>query len=543
MADPATNRKTALVIFGLVLAWMAAAYASDNDLPDQSPSTSSSSITTTSSTSTTTPQAGAPQTSAPASTTTTVAEPALIAWEDLESLSFELEGDTIELQEGEATVSYGGASTTMFHLQNRVTQGDLDDDGDDDLVAHIIERSAGTGVFHLIVPVINNDGMPAPQTPVYIGDRVVIEEISIQNGLIEVTLLDRQEDEPFTVVTERKTLEIDLSEAEPQARVVSTRPLKDLPLPELDLPDIDIQFETGAVSATESGTIEPGQRQTYTLQASEGQALSVELTAPLGVWLTVELGYFVLTPAEDRVQEATVTLPVSGPWRLTVVSAHGESVDYELTATALPLGPPSDPSTAVPLPTIPTAPTADPGDVVYLTVDDGPHPVYTPQILDVLARHNARATFFVIGNLVKRYPAVAERIVAEGHTVANHTWRHEDLTTLSRDAFDETVSRTQEILGEHATPCLRPPYGSRDAFIREWAAAHGLALALWTVDTFDWRNPGAATIANRIVAGATDGAIVSLHDGGGDRSQTVEALDNALGRLADTGIRFEPLCQ
>ncbi|MDE0699270.1 MAG: polysaccharide deacetylase family protein [Acidimicrobiaceae bacterium] len=533
MADPAPKQKMALIVIGLVLAWMAAACADNNDSTDQTSSTST--------TTTTTVRAQAPETSAPASTTTAVAETALIAWEDLENLSFELEGDTIELEGGESEISYGGASTT-FLLQNRVTQGDLDDDGDDDLVAHIIERSAGTGVFHLIVPVLNNDGVPEPQTPVHVGDRVIIEEISIKNGLIEVTLLDRQDNEPFTVITQRKTIEIDLSEAEPQARVVNTRPLKDLPLPELDLPDISIQFEAGAISATESGAIEPGQRQTYTLQASEGQALSVELTAPLGVWLTVDLGYFVLTPAEDRVQEAEVTLPVSGPWRLTVVSTHGESVDYELTATALPLGPPSDPSSAVPLPTIPATPSADPGDVVYLTIDDGPHPVYTPQILDILARHNARATFFVVGYLVERYQAIVERIVAEGHTVANHTWLHEDLTTLSRESFDETIARTQEILGEHAAPCLRPPYGSRNAFTREWAASHGLALALWTVDTFDWRNPGAATIANRIVAGATDGAIVSLHDGGGDRSQTVEALDDALSRLSDSEIRYEPLC-
>ena len=223
------------------------------------------------------------------------------------------------------------------------------------------------------------------------------------------------------------------------------------------------------------------------------------------------------------------------------MSTHGETADYEMTATVLPLGPPSEPSLTPP-PTLPAAPTSDSGDVVYLTIDDGPHPVYTPQILDILARHNARATFFVVGYLVERYPAVIERIVAEGHQVGNHTWRHEDLTTLSRESFDETVARTQEILGEHATPCLRPPYGSRDAFTREWAASHGLALALWTVDTFDWRNPGAVTIADRIVAGATDGAIISLHDGGGDRSQTVEALEDALSRLSDTSIRFEPLC-
>ncbi len=520
-----------------------AACSDDTTAPDQNISTTTLSTTTSSSTSTsTTTEKQAPQTTAPPSTTTTIAKPALIAWEDLENLSFELDGETIELEDGQATISYGGASETVFQLQNRVTQGDLDNDGDEDLVTHIIEQSAGTGVFHLIVPVINDDGTPAPRAPVYVGDRVVIEEIAVQHGLIEVTLLDRLDDEPFTVVTQRTTLEIDLTGAEPQARVVSSKPLKNLPLPELEPPEIAIHFEAGAISATETGTIEPNQRQIYTLQASEQQAISVELTAPLGVWLTVDLGYFMLASPDDRTQQLNTVLPATGPWRLGVVSTHGEAADYEMTATVLPLGAFSDPKPVIPLPTIPTRPTAEPGDVVYLTIDDGPHPVYTPQILDVLARHNARATFFVVGYLAERYPAIVERIVAEGHTVANHTWLHEDLTTLSREAFDQTISRTQEILGEHAAPCVRPPYGARDAFTYDWAASHGLAVALWTVDTFDWRNPGAETIANRIVAGATDGAIISLHDGGGDRSQTVEALDDALDRLADSGIRYEPLC-
>ena len=543
MANVATTRNGALVLIGLVLAMVMAACADDTTATDQNPSTTTPSTNTTNTTSTTTTaQTQAPQTTAPPSTTTTPAEPALIAWEDLENLSFELDGDTVGLEDGQATISYGGDSETMFLLQNRVTQGDLDNDGDDDLVTHIIEHSAGTGVFHLIVPVINNEGTPQPQTPVHVGDRVIIEEIAVEHGLIEVTLLDRLDDEPFTVITQRKTLKIDLTGAEPQAQVISTRPLKNLPLPELELPDIAIHFEGGETSATETGTIEPKRRQTYTLQASEQQAINVELTAPLGVWLTVDFGYFVLASLDDRTQTINVVLPASGPWRLGVVSTHGEAADYEMTATVLPLGAFTDLNPVVPLPTIPIRPTAEAGDVVYLTIDDGPHPVYTPQMLDILARHNARATFFVVGYLVERYPTIVERIVAEGHTVANHTWLHEDLTTLSRESFDQTISRTQEILGEHATPCLRPPYGSRDAFTYDWAASHGLAIALWTVDTFDWRNPGAETIANRIVAGATDGAIVSLHDGGGERSQTVQALDDALGRLADSGIRYEPLC-
>ncbi len=210
---------------------------------------------------------------------------------------------------------------------------------------------------------------------------------------------------------------------------------------------------------------------------------------------------------------------------------------------ARPLG--SDPtptpttSAAAPQPT----PTTDrSGVVVYLTFDDGPNPTFTPQILDILSRHDARATFFVLGSLVQTYPDLVARIVAEGHTVANHTWNHENLAGLPRSSFDDSIGRTQAALADFATSCLRPPYGSIDAYTREWAATAGLDLVLWTVDTNDWRKPGASVIADRIVQGATDMAIVLMHDGGGNRTQTVGALEIALEQLSGQGLRFDPVC-
>ena len=134
------------------------------------------------------------------------------------------------------------------------------------------------------------------------------------------------------------------------------------------------------------------------------------------------------------------------------------------------------------------------------------------------------------------------RNVAEGDTVANHAWNHENLAGMSYSSFDDTIGRTQAVLSDRASPCLRPPYGSIDAFTREWAMALGLDLVLWTVDTNDWRRPGAQVIADRIVRGATDEAIVLMHDGGGNRTQTVEGLELALDRLSGRGLRFEPVC-
>ena len=477
-------------------------------------------------------------------------------------------------------MSYGGASSDVFTLQNRVAEGDLDADGDDDLVAHIVVDSAGTGVFHLIVAVINDDGVAMALPAASVGDRVVMDRMLIGNGRVQVSLFDRASGESFTVITQHKTLEIDLAGPEPSVQVIETEPIDDLPLPGPELPDIDVRFEPGAVSAAVSGSIEFRQRQTYTLQAAAGQAFTATLGAPIGVWLDVRLGDEVIAAATERYQRVGATLPLAGAWRVTVVSAHAGPADYELTVEALPLAsdsPPPPTTTAdapaatspptttadapaatspptttadAPAATSPPTTTADapaatsagPGGVVYLTFDDGPHPTYTPQVLDILAGRGARATFFVLGSLAEARPELVARIVAEGHTVANHAWNHENLAGLPRSSFDDTVGRTQAVLADRATPCLRPPYGSIDAFTREWAASAGLDLVLWTVDTNDWRRPGAQVIADRIVRGATDEAIVLMHDGGGNRTQTVEGLELALDRLSGRGLRFEPVC-
>lgn len=470
-----------------------------------------------------------------------------VDWEDLEGLAFESDGQSIQLEGGRAEISYGGASTDLYVLQNRVAQGDLDDDGFEDVVAHITMSSSGSGVFHLLVPVIDDGMGGAAKQPVLVGDRIVMEGIEVHDGLVRVSLLDREPEEPFTVISRRKTLDVDISGLEPVVSVVESMPLEDLPLPEAEAPEIDIRFEPGAVGGTLIGSIDFQQRQPYTAYISEGQAFTAVLEAPIGVWLDVRLDDHVLTSASKRFQSVTANLPTTGPWRVTVVSTHAGQVDYRLYVEALPLG---DSPAPVPTPTrpveptsVPTAPAGGSGPVLYLTFDDGPHPGYTPQVLEALARHGARATFFVIGSLAERYPGIIQRITAEGHTVANHTWNHEALAGLPQEVFDDTVGRTQDLLGSRATSCLRPPYGSIDAFTRDWAANHGLDIALWNVDPADWRSPPAADIAQHIVDHARDGAIVLLHDGGGDRTQTVLALEAALQSLVGRGFRFEPLCR
>ena len=305
-------------------------------------------------------------------------------------------------------------------------------------------------------------------------------------------------------------------------------------------PDIDVRFEDGEVRALVTGTIGFRRRQVYAVEAAEGQLFTAVLDAKPGIWLDVRLGDDVIISESEQEQRAEATLPTGGGWQVSVVSSDGELADYALTVRLLTPEPDPVPPTRV---SDPIRRAIEPGNVVYLTFDDGPHPANTPLVLDTLARHGARATFFVLGSLVERYPDLFQRIVSEGHTVANHTWNHENLAHLSREEFDETISRTQEILGDHATPCLRPPYAATGSRTREWAADHGLEVYLWTVSANDWLGLDAEAIADRIVGQVTDGSIVLMHDGGGNRTQTVRGLELVLDRLSGQGLQYEPLCR
>ncbi|MCY4664632.1 MAG: polysaccharide deacetylase family protein, partial [Acidimicrobiaceae bacterium] len=217
-------------------------------------------------------------------------------------------------------------------------------------------------------------------------------------------------------------LEIDVADGTPVVTVAGTEPIEDLPPPGPERPAIDVTFDPGAVSSTENGSIDFRERQTYTVQASEGQPFTATLDAPAGVWLDVRLDYLVVAPASHRSQLVAAELPASGRWQATVVSAHAGPVDYELTIEVLPVveaSPPPTTTVARVRPPRPVTPDHE-GAVAYLTFDDGPHAEYTPQVLDVLARHGAKATFFVVGRLARGYPDLIQRIAAGGATPPNH---------------------------------------------------------------------------------------------------------------------------
>lgn len=189
--------------------------------------------------------------------------------------------------------------------------------------------------------------------------------------------------------------------------------------------------------------------------------------------------------------------------------------------------------------------TIDPAPVLYLTFDDGPHPVYTPQVLDLLAEYDVKATFFVVGWMVSLYPDVTRRIAAEGHSIQLHSWRHDHLTRFTRDEFIADVRKVQAILGKTVNrrgTCIRPPYGSVNARVRGWASELGLTVAMWDVSGDDWTDISSEQIANIVVRRAAPDAVLLLHDGGGHRHRTVSALEEILSELTSDGYRFEVMC-
>lgn len=187
------------------------------------------------------------------------------------------------------------------------------------------------------------------------------------------------------------------------------------------------------------------------------------------------------------------------------------------------------------------------GPVLYLSFDDGPHPAWTPQMLDVLRQNGATATFFQIGQQVGAFPDVMQQLAAAGMGVGNHTWSHPSLDGISRDEFIAQLTRTQQaqvaagMLEEPSLWCMRPPYGATDANTRPWAQELGFTTVLWTIDPQDWALPGAQQIVDHILANAYPGAVLLSHDGGGNRSQTVDAYRVALPQLAAQGYRFEAI--
>ncbi|MFC5140690.1 bifunctional polysaccharide deacetylase/glycosyltransferase family 2 protein [Actinomycetospora rhizophila] len=189
-----------------------------------------------------------------------------------------------------------------------------------------------------------------------------------------------------------------------------------------------------------------------------------------------------------------------------------------------------------------------PARTVALTFDDGPDPTWTPRVLEVLARHRVPATFFVVGSNAARHPELLRDIRAAGSEVGLHTFTHPDLSQASDLRIDRELTETQLViegaLGE-SSYLLRPPYSSTaDAVtadaLRSFTAAgrDGYVTVLSDTDSRDWERPGVDAIVRNSVPANGAGGIVLMHDAGGDRSQTVAALDRLIPQMQAQGYRF-----
>ena len=182
--------------------------------------------------------------------------------------------------------------------------------------------------------------------------------------------------------------------------------------------------------------------------------------------------------------------------------------------------------------------------VIALTFDDGPG-LYTPQVLSVLERYHVPATFFEIGEEVAAYPQYSKMVAAAGFPVEDHTWSHPDLTTIPASGVASQIEMTQaEIQAVTGTTpkCLRPPYDAWNASVLNQIAALGLTTMSYSIDPRDWSLPGVQAIVSGVVGAAFPGAVVDMHDGGGDRSQTVAALPQIISQLRAMGYTFVSIC-
>lgn len=179
------------------------------------------------------------------------------------------------------------------------------------------------------------------------------------------------------------------------------------------------------------------------------------------------------------------------------------------------------------------------GPFISITFDDGPNPAQTPRLLKMLKDRGIKATFFCVGQCVAQNPEVAKQIVEEGHEIANHSWNHPLLSKMGEEPVKDQIERTHNVIKQTTgvTPALfRPPYGGFTVAQRGWAhAVWGYKIALWDVDSLDWKHRSPAKTESIILAETKKGSIILCHD---IHKTTVDAMPATLDALLAKGFKF-----
>ena len=179
------------------------------------------------------------------------------------------------------------------------------------------------------------------------------------------------------------------------------------------------------------------------------------------------------------------------------------------------------------------------GPYIAMTFDDGPSEKLTPKLLDLLAAHRMKVTFFVVGQCVSEYPDIVKRAAREGHEIANHSWSHPTLGKMSDEAVRRELQKTDDAIkaaiGTRPT-LLRPPYGSITARQKSWINSEfGYRTIIWDVDPLDWKRPGPNVVRERIVSETKPGSIILAHD---IHAPTIEAMPGTFDQLEAKGFKF-----
>ncbi len=178
--------------------------------------------------------------------------------------------------------------------------------------------------------------------------------------------------------------------------------------------------------------------------------------------------------------------------------------------------------------------------VIALTFDDGPWPQTTKQVLDILKSNNIKGTFFVVGQNLKNYPELGKEIVAQGHVIANHTWHHW-YHVFNQQAAAFEIERTTDLIYQVTgvkTTLFRPPGGMMHNGLVAYAKGQKYTVVMWSSDSIDYKLPAVPKLVDNVIKDSRPGGIVLMHDGGGNRSRTVQALPEIISNLRKQGYRF-----